>query len=87
MDRREDKPDLRNAGQVDPGSDGETAQPDAEPQCDGEAPGGAVKAEWQVKTRFAINTQMLDVLQKTKEACEAELATLRRKVDKLTYGS
>jgi hypothetical protein len=30
---------------------------------------------------------MLEVLQLTKEACEAELESLRRKVDKMTYGS
>ena len=42
---------------------------------------------WELKTGFKINDRMLEVLQATKKLCEEELSQLRRKLDKLTYGS
>jgi hypothetical protein len=46
-----------------------------------------VKAEWQQRTQFRINAEMLKVLKLAKEASESEIVSLRRKIDKLTYGS
>jgi hypothetical protein len=42
---------------------------------------------WEYKTDFAINTKMREVVAKSIEASELELAGLLRKLDKLTYGS
>jgi len=42
--------------------------------------------EWQYKNDFAINSRMKEILQLTIQATEAELAQLRRKLNKLTYG-
>lgn len=43
--------------------------------------------EWEYKTRFRIVDELRTVTQKAKEASEKELKALRRKLDKLTYGS
>ena len=48
---------------------------------------GENQPEWQYKTQFAINKKMLEILEATKKACEAEKAQLLRKLQKLTYGS
>lgn len=48
---------------------------------------GRVKAQWQYKEEFAINTKMREVIGLAIKASEAEIGTLRRKLDKLTYGS
>lgn len=42
---------------------------------------------WEYKTEFGINTQLREIVLKSKEFAEAELATLRRKLDRITYGS
>jgi hypothetical protein len=43
--------------------------------------------KWEHKTEFGINKQMREVLRLTISASEAELKVLRRKLEKLTYGS
>jgi hypothetical protein len=42
---------------------------------------------WERKDRFRILGEMRKVVRLTVSATEAELAVLRRKLDKLTYGS
>jgi len=44
-------------------------------------------AEWKYKEEFAIVSNLRTVVLATKEASEKELAVLRRRLDKLTYGS
>lgn len=43
--------------------------------------------EWQYKKEFEINKRMKEVVKLTISATQAELDGLRRKLDKLTYGS
>ena len=43
--------------------------------------------KWEYKKEFEINKQMKKIVKLTMSATEAELAMLRRKLDKLTYGS
>lgn len=42
---------------------------------------------WEYKKEFAITGSLRDVVQKTIKATEAEIASLHRKLNKLTYGS
>lgn len=43
--------------------------------------------QWEYRRRFRIHDQMEEVVRRTIEATESELVVLRRKLDKLTYGS
>jgi hypothetical protein len=43
--------------------------------------------EWQYKEEFGIVTKLKTAVQATKKASEQELAELRRRLDRLTYGS
>jgi len=43
--------------------------------------------QWEYKKEFEINKRMKDIVKLSISATEAELAMLRRKLDKLTYGS
>lgn len=43
--------------------------------------------KWERRETFRINERMKEVIGLTIKASEAELAVLRRKLDKLTYGS
>lgn len=45
------------------------------------------QAEWVYKKEFRIVGEMKKVVGLAKEASEKELAGLRRKLDRLTYGS
>jgi hypothetical protein len=45
------------------------------------------KPQWERREGLALNQRMKEVLQLTKQAAEQEIAALRRKLDKLTYGS
>lgn len=42
---------------------------------------------WQYKTEFGINTRLREVIKMTIEASTLEVEALKRKLDKLTYGS
>ena len=42
---------------------------------------------WEYRTEFRINQQMREVIGLTKKVVEGEIDRLRRKVEKLTYGS
>ncbi len=44
-------------------------------------------AQWERKTRFAINDKMADVVRKTRDATLQEIAARRRQIEKMTYGS
>lgn len=44
-------------------------------------------AEWQYKNRFPIQDRMVEVAKLSRQAAEAELAGLRKKLRKLQYGS
>ena len=46
-----------------------------------------MKPKWEFKQEFAINTKMREVIGLAVKASEAEISMLRRKLDKLTYGS
>lgn len=46
-----------------------------------------MKPGWKKVTRFPINDRMLEVCKLAIEASNEQIAVLRRKVDKLTYGS
>ena len=43
--------------------------------------------KWEYRNEFKITGRMRDVVGLTIKATEAELAVLRRKLNKLTYGS
>jgi hypothetical protein len=43
--------------------------------------------EWQHKTNFGVTEQMRKIIGLTIEASQSEIASLRRKLKKLTYGS
>ncbi len=45
------------------------------------------KAEWSYKRTFGINEEMKKVIGLTISATQSEVTALRRKLDKLTYGS
>lgn len=45
------------------------------------------QANWEYRKEFGIVTKMRDAILTTKTATESELALLRRKLERLTYGS
>jgi hypothetical protein len=45
------------------------------------------RPEWGYKEEFGIVTKLREAIQLTKGATEKELEGLRRKLDRLTYGS
>jgi len=45
------------------------------------------KHEWKYKKEFGIVTEMRKAVTAARSASEAEIASLRRKLEKLTYGS
>lgn len=45
------------------------------------------KVEWKFKRNLGINEEMKKVIGLTIEASNAEIASLRRKLEKLTYGA
>lgn len=66
------------------------AAPESAPPADASsAPPGeeTPKAEWKFKRNLGINEQMKKVINLTIEATNSEIATLRRKLEKLTYGA
>jgi hypothetical protein len=44
------------------------------------------QANWQYRKEFGIVTKMREAINLTKTATEGELASLRRKLERLTYG-
>lgn len=55
------------------------------PEAD-EKPEEPKRPEWAYKREFGINTKMREVILQTKSVAEAELAGLRQKLERLTYG-
>jgi hypothetical protein len=45
------------------------------------------KAEWEYRTEFRINTEMRAVVEATIKVAQAQVDVLRRRVEKLQYGS
>lgn len=45
------------------------------------------QANWEYRQEFGIVTKMREAIKVTKAATESELAVLRRKLERLTYGS
>ncbi len=43
--------------------------------------------QWQFKERLPIQDKMIEVVKLTREAYEQELASLRKKLRKIQYGS
>jgi len=63
----------------------EEAKPESAPEGkEAEAP---KPPEWEYKTDFNITIQMKEIVGKTIEVSEKELENLRRKLERLTYGS
>lgn len=52
-----------------------------------EEPAAPEAPKWEYKKEFGINTQMREVVRLTISASEAEMKLLRRKLEKLQYGS
>lgn len=48
---------------------------------------GPEPPKWEYRKSFKINERMKEVIGLTIKVTESELAVLRRKLDKLTYGS
>lgn len=66
------------------------AEEDKQPELEGPPepePEKPKPPEWEYKTEFGINSRMRDLIDKSKEFAELELSNLRRKLDRLTYGS
>lgn len=61
-----------------------TEEKTEEEKTEEEKPAGA---QWEYKEEFAIVGQMKDVVKKTMEATEMEIAALHRKLERLQYGS
>jgi hypothetical protein len=72
-----------------------TPQDDTPPIKEDAAPAGgtaeppkeAPRFNWEFREEFRINKQMREVVTLTKAVAESEIERLRRKVEKLTYGS
>ena len=65
-----------------------TEAPAAEAAPEGETPKNEPpKAEWKFKRNLGINEEMKKVIGLTLEASNAEILSLRRKLEKLTYGA
>lgn len=56
-------------------------------QDDDEAPAEVKPPEWQYRNRFPIQDRMIEVAKLSRQAAEAELAGLRKKLRKLQFGS
>lgn len=69
-------------GTVEPTSEPAEANPKVEGASEQRPP-----PQWEYRTEFRINTQMREVLNLARKVTEAEIERLRRKVEKLTYGS
>jgi len=52
-----------------------------------ETPEEPAKPQWEYKTEFGINTKLRDIVHKAIDASSAEIVSLKRKLDRLTYGS
>lgn len=52
-----------------------------------EKPEEKPRAVWEKRTEFRINQQMKSLVEATIKVTEAQIALLRRKVEKLQYGS
>ena len=67
------------------------SNPDEKPDTEqpAEETASPPKAQWQYQNMrdWGINKQTANVIRLTIGACEAELDQLRRKLEKLTYGS
>ena len=92
MDRRKDEsgdghPDETVAGGVGPseGTDGSGGPIDQAAGGAGDGVGTS-EVEWEYRDHFKIHGQMKQVIELTIEATEKQLSSLRRKLDKLTYG-
>lgn len=71
-----------------PGEEGSSETPTDEASAkEPEQPKKPPQANWEYRTEFRINTQMREILNLTRQATETEIARLRRKIEKLTYGS
>lgn len=60
------------------------ATPDAEPKPEAES---RPPLEWEYRTELKINARMRELITLTKMVTEGEVDRLRRKVEKLKYGS
>ena len=85
--RDEDKPEVEETPQtfseetVEAQAEGTPPPAQEEPTSEREPP------KWEYRTRFRINDEMTKVVGLTIKATEHELVALRRKLNKLTYGS
>lgn len=52
-----------------------------------DAPPAEPKIEWKYKRNLGITEEMKKVVKLTMDATNSEIASLRRKLNKLTYGS
>jgi hypothetical protein len=43
--------------------------------------------QWEYRTNFKVNDRMKDIVNLSIEVSKAEIKRLRKKIDKLTYGS
>jgi hypothetical protein len=60
---------------------------ESEAKAEGDLTVGLQPGVWQYRKTLKINQRMAHVVNLTIEATKAEIKVLRRKVDKLTYGS
>ena len=74
--------DTEKPPEVPPISEPAPEEPKAEAKPDDEP-----KAQWSFKRNLGVNEQMKKVINLTIEATNAEIAVLRRKLERLTYGS
>lgn len=54
---------------------------------DATEPNAAETPSWEYRDEFKINQRMKEMVHLAVEATESELAALRRKLDRLTYGA
>lgn len=85
MDRRENQPGEGHPSEAAEGSSGPNQGPGGNPQAADQASGGGVK--WEYKADFQIVQELRKVLAAAKEAAEKQRDELKRKLDKIQYGS
>ncbi len=82
MSDTEKPPEAPATSEAPPAEEVKADAPPAE-----EAKAEEPKAEWKFKRNLGINEEMKKVIHLTIDAANAEIAVLRRKLERLTYGS
>jgi hypothetical protein len=87
MDRRKNQLGEGNPSEEKSSGSGSTESAGGNSEATDKASSGTVNPKWEHKADFRIVSELRAVLTAAKEAAEKERDILRRKLDKITYGS